>query len=344
MANIFDYLKWRDDIKFDELKEADVLVFNRLVYFPFEKVMQEKEVLSISNIYERVLLIKPLKWARQDYQLLSILANSNRYKDLLISRVVCIEDLEKKEQFMAMTIHLPNNYLYLAFRGTTDDVMGWKESLKMSYEIVPSQLDALNYLNTSKFSKRLYLGGHSKGGNLAMYAAVYTNRIIQSRIIKVFNYDGPGFMELDNKYYSINNKIVSYLPNTSIVGRLHNINHNVVVIQSDKKGFKGHNLYSWQVEKDRLVPGILSKESDFFKKTIDDFVKRVNSNNRKRLLDEIFSSIEKTGAKQIKDIDFFKLKDILLSYRNLDNESKDLLFNVFKVIFESTKDHFVNKV
>ena len=344
MANVFDYLKWRDDLKFDELKEADVLVFNRLVYFPFEKVMGENEILSISNIYERVLLIKSLKWAKLDYQLLSILANSRRYGDLLISRVICIENLEKEEQFMAMTIHLPKNHLYLAFRGTTDDVVGWKESLRMSYEIVPSQLDALNYLNTSKFSKHLYLGGHSKGGNLAMYAAVHANRIVQSRIVKVFNYDGPGFMELDNKYYSINKKIVSYLPSTSIVGRLHNINHNVVVIQSDKKGFKEHNLYSWQVDKDKLVPSVLSKESEFFKKTIDKFVKRVNPVDRKRLLEEIFNSIEKAGAKQIKDIDFFKLKDILLSYRKLDNESKELLFNVFKVLFESTKDHFINKV
>jgi len=262
----------------------------------------------------------------------------------MISRVICIENLEKEEQFMAMTINLPKNYLYLAFRGTTDDVVGWKESLKMSYEIVPSQLYALDYLNTSKFSKHLYLGGHSKGGNLAMYAAVYTNRFIQSRIIKIFNCDGPGFMELDNKYYSINNKIISYLPSASIIGRLHNINHQVVVVQSDKKGFREHNLYSWQFDKDKLVPSVLSKESEFFKKTIDKFVKRVSPVDRKRLLEEIFNSIEKTGAKQIKDIDFFKLKDILLSYRNLDNESKELLFNVFKVLFESTKDHFMSKV
>lgn len=344
MANVFDYLKWRDDLKFDELKEVDVLVFNRLVYFPFEKVMQENEVLSIAGVYERVLLNKTLKCAKHDYQLLSILANSGRYSDLLISRVICVENLEKEEQFMAMTIHLPKNILYLVFRGTTDDVIGWKESLRMSYEIVPSQLDALNYLNKTNLTKRLYLGGHSKGGNLAMYSAVHANRIVQSRIVKVFNYDGPGFMELDNKYYSINKKIVSYLPSTSIIGKLLNIDHQVVIVQSDKKGFKEHNLYSWQVDKDKLVPSVLSKESDFFKKTIDKFVKRVSPVDRKRLLEEIFNSIEKTGAKQIKDIDFFKLKDILLSYRKLDNESKELLFNVFKVLFESTKDHFINKV
>lgn len=344
MANVFDYLKWRDDLKFDEFKEVDVLVFNRLVYFPFEKVMQENEVLSIAGVYERVLLNKTLKCAKHDYQLLSILANSRRYGDLLISRVICVENLEKEEQFMAMTIHLPKNILYLVFRGTTDDVIGWKESLRMSYEIVPSQLDALNYLNKTNLTKRLYLGGHSKGGNLAMYAAVHANRIVQSRIVKVFNYDGPGFMELDNKYYSINKKIVSYLPSTSIIGKLLNIDHQVVIVQSDKKGFKEHNLYSWQVDKDKLVPSVLSKESDFFKKTIDKFVKRVSPVDRKRLLEEIFNSIEKTGAKQIKDIDFFKLKDILLSYRKLDNESKELLFNVFKVLFESTKDHFINKV
>lgn len=337
MANVFDYLKWRDDIKMDKLNEIDILIFNRIVYFPWEMIMNSKEQLSFCEAYKRSLTIKNLKYSKLDMELLKCLASSNRYKDLIVSDVVSKSDYKKYEQFMAITIHLPKNYLYLAFRGTTNDLIGWKESLSMAYMTTFSQLDALNYLNKANITKKLYLGGHSKGGNLAMYAAIYTNRLIQSRIIKVFNFDGPGFMELNNKYYNINRKIVSYLPNSSIIGRLMKIDHQVVVVDSSEKGFKGHSLYSWQVEKDHLLSSSFSEDSNFIKKEIDNLMIKISLNDFEKIVNGIFDAIEKTGAKSIKEIDFIKLKDILLSSRNLSKENKEYLFNIFKIFYNSSK-------
>ena len=339
MANVFDYLNWRDDLSFDSLNEIDVLIFNRIVYFPWERIVNEQEKISISDAYQKALTNKEIKCAKQDLELLKRLAHSKRYQELKISSVVCKVDLSKEEQFMALTIHLPKNYLYIAFRGTTNDIIGWKESLNMSYMTIFSQLDALNYLKKVNISKKLYLGGHSKGGNLAMYAAIHANRLIQKRIVKVYNYDGPGFLELNDKYYSINKKIISYLPSSSIIGRLMNTNHETKIITSNKTGFNCHNLYTWQVEKDYFIESTFTEESNFLKKITDEFLKRVSPNNRQKFVNDVFDAILKTGAKSIKDINFSKLKDIILSYRALDKESKELLFSIFKVVYDSTKDN-----
>ena len=339
MANVFDYLKWRDDIPLETLNEVDVLIFNRLVYFPWEKIVNSNESITMCNAYQKCLTINNLKYAKQDFELLKALAISNRYKNLVVSNVVSKVDIKKETEFMAMTIHLPKNYLYIVFRGTSNELMGWKESLNMSYKNIHSQIDALNYLNKTSLTKKIYIGGHSKGGHLAMHAAINTNRFIQNRIEKVFNYDGPGFLELSENYYKMSKKIISYLPSSSIVGRLLNMNHQIVIVDTDKKGFISHNLYTWKVEKDHFIFTEFNKESNLLKKVIDKFTLKVSKANREKLINDIFDNIYKTGATNIKEINFSKLKDILLSYRNLDDESKDMLFTIIKLLYESTKEN-----
>jgi len=200
---------------------------------------------------------------------------------------------------------------------------------------------AINYVNR-KFifnNKNIILGGHSKGGNLAMYAAINANRLIQRRIEKVFNYDGPGFLELNEKYYRINQKIISYMPCSSIIGRLMNINHQIVIIETAKKGLSSHNLYNWLIEKNHFIFSDFTKESNLLKKVIDEFLTKVSKTKREKLINDIFDSILKTGATSIKEINFSKLKDILLSYRNLDDESKEIMINIMKLLYENTKEN-----
>lgn len=339
MTNVFDYLKWRDDIEFHSMNEVDVLIFNWITYFPWEKILTEKESLTIGKAYEKSLNIKNIHYTKNDLELFERLVYSIRYKDLLISNVVSKTNDYKEEQFMAMTIHLPKNYLYLSFRGSTNELIGWKVNLNMSFMTAFSQLDALNYVNRANITKKLYLGWHSKGGNLAMYAGVYANILIQNRIVKIFNYDGPGFLELDDKYYRINKKIISYLPSSSIVVILLEYYHKIIVIESYKKRILENNLYTWQIEKDHFITSKFNNESNFLKTIIDKFMSKVSKVDKQKLVNDLFGIIKKTGAKTVRDIDFMKIKDMLLSYRNLDEESKKLLFTIFRHLYESARDN-----
>ena len=172
-----------------------------------------------------------------------------------------------------------------------------------------------------------------------MYAGVYANILIQNRIVKIFNYDGPGFLELDDKYYRINKKIISYLPSSSIVVILLEYYHKIIVIESYKKRILENNLYTWQIEKDHFITSKFNNESNFLKTIIDKFMSKVSKVDKQKLVNDLFGIIKKTGAKTVRDIDFMKIKDMLLSYRNLDEESKKLLFTIFRHLYESARDN-----
>ena len=193
MPNIFDYLKWRD-LKLEkvEFTEVDNLILSRLAYFPLDNAVEDKEI-TIKNAYEKYLTVKHKGRILQeeDSQLFPLLANSIRFGKLKLTEYVNKIDLNNEEQFSAVTILMPNGMIYISYRGTDNTIVGWKEDLNMSFkELVPAQTTAKNYLNkiAEKYKdKQIIVGGHSKGGNLAVYAAAYCEPKIQDRIIKVYN-------------------------------------------------------------------------------------------------------------------------------------------------------------
>ncbi len=79
------------------------------------------------------------------------------------------------------------------------------------------------------------MGGHSKGGNIAVYSAMECDSSIQSRIIKIYSHDGPGFKEdilKGGKYELIKDKIYKILPQSSIVGMLLHHQEDYVVVET----------------------------------------------------------------------------------------------------------------
>ena len=185
-----------------------------------------------------------------------VLANSVRFGNLYISDFINKKDVEQEKQFSAITVHLPNDYIYVAFRGTDNTIVGWREDLNMCFsDTVPSQIDAVNYLNSiaKKYDNenlKIFVGGHSKGGNLAIYAAAFCDLKFQEKIVTVYNNDGPGFSEniVDTEEYRrILPKIQTFMPQTSIIGRLLNHKEKIIILESTQTGIMQHDLYSWQV-------------------------------------------------------------------------------------------------
>lgn len=202
MSNIFDYLEWRGDlsIKVDKFNEIDNLILSRLSYFPFDGLFESNEEIELKEVYERYKKLGTTGriLQKEDIDLFPLLAKSNRFGDLKLTRYTNKLDLIKEKQFSAITILLPDEIIYVSYRGTDNTVVGWKKDFNMSFsELVPSQTDAVEYLeNVAKaYNKKLLVGGYSKGGNLAVYVGTFCKKEIQNNIIKIYNNDGSGFVD-----------------------------------------------------------------------------------------------------------------------------------------------------
>jgi len=190
MPNIIDYLNWRGDLSFkqDKINEVDKIILARFSYLPFKDILLENKD-SIENISYKMKELSTEKFIwKADKEFIVKLGKSKRYKDLIITDYQEILDLEAQKQFAAVAIWLPNMCKYISFRGTDMSLVGWKEDFNMSFmKDIPSQKEAVKYLNEigRKYRTKLILGGHSKGGNIAVYAAMFCDSKIQKKILEI---------------------------------------------------------------------------------------------------------------------------------------------------------------
>lgn len=263
-----DYLTWRGDLSFEErpFNIVDNLMFSYLSYSYFRGLAtkEEKEKgLPIKEYIRRLEEQGGYKtdmdiYAKEDF--LKKVMESKRYKDVLIVDYVDTLSGAKESQFSAMTFHFGKNEAYIAFRGTDDTIIGWKEDFMLSFKKTAAQTYALHYLEKQLTDKKMtyYVGGHSKGGNLAIYAASMLKDDKQRDMIKtIYTNDGPGLCSdvIDNKVLEkIERKTVRIIPEYSIIGMLFPPKFpNLKIVASKEKGISQHDLLSWEVQADELV-------------------------------------------------------------------------------------------
>lgn len=354
MYDIFDYLYWRGDLSFKEraFNEIDNLIMSRISYLPLDKVLTKK--MTIKEAYNKSLDIVHLKdfYHENDFKIFKIMSQSGRYKDLLLSDFVNIIDKKKEQQFCAVTITLPG-IMYISYRGTDNTLIGFKEDFNMAFlDVVPSQIEALNYLNkvsNNPFYK-LMVGGHSKGGNLAIYASLYCKQSIKNRIISVFNNDGPGFLKevTDTKFYKeLKPRIHTFIPKTSIVGRLLNNSNYYKVVDSKEKYILQHDIYSWILVKDdfRYVFEV-DKDSEKIYRIINDWVSKVDLEERKKFVNLLYKMLSSTNVKVVEELDdniFKTIKALGSTYIGSSKEEKELLNKVFEYFIKAIKDNLIEK-
>ncbi len=354
MANIIDYIVWRGDLTFNQAKfnEIDNLILSRVSYFPFDDLIEYDETISIKEAYERFkkLDLKKVKILQQeDLDLFPALAKCERFGNLFLKFYINKKDKQQEKQFSAITIVLPDGTTYVSYRGTDNTIVGWKEDFNMSFmESVPAQLDAKNYLNeiAKHIIGALRVGGHSKGGNLAVYAAAFCNPEVQERIIEVYNNDGPGFFEEiieSENYQKILPKIHTYIPQTSIIGRLLNHQEEYTIVKSVEVGIYQHSLYSWELLGPKFINlNELTKESEFIDKTLKIWLKTVDAEQREKFWKAFFEILSSTNADTLSEISenwFKNSKTILASYRGLDAESREIINKTIKSLFTIIKQN-----
>ena len=354
MANILEYLDWRGDIPIavDGFNPVDNLILAQMAYTDFEGVMAEGESLGIKQAAEKYFelhteeeVMKRTTFYKLAPIVLKKAAESGRFGNLVLENYVNIVNTEKDEQYSAITYRMPDNMIYVAFRGTDNTLVGWKEDFNLSFmSETAGQKRAVKYVNKNftEGDETLIFGGHSKGGNLAVYAAAFCEDSIRARIKQVYSNDGPGFREeiLDKPgYQEILPRIISILPEESIVGMLLENEYENRIIKSSAKFVTQHDPMTWQVYgRDFVGADKISSNSRIIDKTMMKWLATMSDEDRRAFTDSLFSSIDSTGVKTLNEISEGGVKiisDLIKAFKDMEpakqQEFSELVKRLIKI-------------
>ncbi len=347
MANIIDYLKWRGDITFDQVKlnEVDNLILSQLAFVDFSGIVPADPTAAPVTVKQAAmqfffendvkkttrpgLIISP-----QTYTMFRMMAESKRFGNLELTAFVNEIDLAQEKQFCAITVRLKEKMSYISIRGTDDTIVGWKEDFNLSFlDEIPSHKRVVEYVNAviSAQPGNFYIGGHSKGGHLALYATVKCAPEHKNRIVASFSNDGPGLSkticELP-EYKAAEPKFHIYMPQNSVVGMFFENRGKRRIVKSKQVGVFQHDGMSWEVMGGTFVR---------VKKIGNDAVNTILLNERihampiearKHFVDVLFGMLESTGVQTLSELNAKSLKSMIAmikTFADLDKKERELM-------------------
>ena len=359
MSNVCEYVKWRGDLTLKQSKfnEIDALILTRLSYFPFDQLIQPNEEATVEELSKRFekadKSTMKILW-EDDNELFPLMGKSERFGKMIVTQYVNKINAEQEKQFSATTVILPDNTIFVTYRGTDATIVGWKEDFNMCFKShIASQKDAVEYLNmvSKKYKRLIRIGGHSKGGNLAVYAAMFTNSKVKKRIINIYNNDGPGFDDeiiKTKEYKEILPKVHTYIPQSSVIGRLLNHEEKYTVVQSIQKGIMQHDLYSWQLEgKEFICLEKVTNGSEIFDKTLKEWLINITPEQRGIVIDTAFDILNTTEVEYFSELKknwFLNIRLMLGRYKNLDDESKKVISEIVQKLVSTVKNIISNEM
>ena len=359
MANLLDYLDWRGDLTLEQspFNEVDNLILAELSFVDFQGIVPgpgEGESVPLREAAERFFARFP-EGEKIDMgvlvpaaipEMLRKMAQSRRFGEMKLNCFVDHLDVGKGEQFAALTIETGDRALYLSFRGTDDTLAGWKEDFELAcMPEVPAQKKAVAYTwaVAKQFPRKpLRLGGHSKGGNLAVYAGVFCPENVQKRVIAVWSNDGPGFhtdlLELP-EHRRVAERIFSIVPKSSVVGMLLEHEEDYTVVDSDQLGFLQHDGFSWQVLGDHFVTlRQVTQQAHLSDQELRKWVHGLSVEQRENFVEALFDVLSASGAVTLTDLreDSFKAVGAMVkAAKGLDKETRDGLWEFLAILFKS---------
>ena len=366
MSNIFDYIDWRGDIPFavDPFNDVDNLIMAMLSYVDFEGVVPGPGVdvkVPITDVAERYFSLHTDEeiMARETFTkltpfLLRKMAASVRYSKTELSGYVNIISQDENEQMSAVAIYLEDGSTYASFRGTDHTIIGWKEDFMLSYTSrTPGQIHAAAWMDQNfRFSDRpVLVGGHSKGGNFAVYASAFCTQETRDKIKVIYSNDGPGFTAdvlETSEYKEILPRVVSILPEESFFGLLMYSDYENRVIKSSEKGVYQHDGMSWQVlGRDFVAAEKLSENSLFMDKTVTKWVEGFTPEERKTFVDAVFGLVDSAGAETIGDLNRSRVKtytDIIKSFAALPKDQQGMIRSTLNALVRSGADVLMDQI
>ena len=360
---LLDYLQWRNDVPLSvsPFNEVDNVIFSYLSYIEFGNLLENGEgFFDLKEQYEHFCekhSMEEIKTAGQFTEraplLLKEMMEGERFLDTKVGYYAVDFDKDQIKQFAALVFLLPDGTNYVSFRGTDKTITGWKEDFLMSCQSeTAGAKEAVGYFN--KVAKALegefILGGHSKGGNFAMYAAAFCEAQYKERILKVYNNDGPGFRDeviQSGEFQEMLPKILTIAPQSSIIGQLLSNPAKQHVIHSTAKGILQHDAMTWEAEKDRLVSSELDEISHYAKTTLGSWLETMDDESRESLCTTAFSLIESTKSETFIEFSGNLMKNMETIWKEmgkLPEDKKKEIMDALSNLVESSKQAAVSQI
>lgn len=366
MGTILDYLKEYGDYTLDEkpFSDVDSLVLCQLAYLKFDGMVpalgEKKPMVTLYDLvnhesYDH--LYADERYRADNTALFLGIYRSIRFGGLKIGNYVNRIEVDRETQFSAVTFLLSNGIYYVAFRGTDENIVGWKEDLNLAFsEPVPGQLMSVEYLEeTAKSIKGdFYVGGHSKGGNLAVYSAMQCDDKTRKRIIRIYDHDGPGFrpeVKRKSAYDRIEDKIHKTIPRSSLVGMLLYSDGRYQVVESKTIGVAQHNPYTWLIKGDSFhVVEEIRAGRKFMDEALNEWILSLNQEQMHIFVDTFYQIVLASETDNLIDFTenwFRSIHKIGAALKDVDSETGKMIIHMMKSLFEivssNAKERFKSK-
>lgn len=365
MKNMLDYIKEFGHVSFEEraFSEIDALVLTELEYLPLENVVPSdengenfvtvKEIAEYMQEHKQELFDEnPMMITEERHELSQVIADAPRFQSLKFFGVVSVWDKDSTKQFAAVTVEVEPSVRLVIFRGTDDTLIGWKEDFLMTYSpLVAAQTDAKEYLakQASLWDGDLMISGHSKGGNLAIYAAATQVEDVQLRIVDIFCFDSPGLYRsvLETKgYQNIVPLAMRYIPQDSLVGLMLESEVPYVIVKSNATGAMQHSAMTWEIEDGQFIKmEKLTKNSQLNDQTFKKWTESVSDEELELFWNVFFELLFSVGIDTVNDLygEFMHyVQEFLKAAGNMDEEKHELLTRIALLLvstrFEVWKD------
>ena len=365
MKNMLDYIKEFGHVSFEEraFSEIDALVLTELEYLPLEKVVPSdengenfvtvKEIAEYMQEHKQELFDEnPMMITEERHEVSQVIADAPRFQSLKFFGVVSVWDKDTTKQFAAVTVEVEPSVRLVVFRGTDETLIGWKEDFLMTYSpLVAAQTDAKEYLakQASLFDGDLMVSGHSKGGNLAIYAAATQEEDVQLRIVDIFCFDSPGLYRsvLETKgYQNIVPLAMRYIPQDSLVGLMLESEVPYVIVKSNATGAMQHSAMTWEIEDGQFIKmEKLTKNSQLNDQTFKKWTESVSDEELELFWNVFFELLFTVGIETVNDVygQFMHyVQEFLKAAGDMDEEKRELLTRIALLLvstrFEVWKD------
>lgn len=351
MGNIMDYISWRGDLSFEQsqFNEVDNLILACFSYVNLDGIpaVTKQKGIGLKKLTEEFMKLHTMKELEADKSFIRLapfmmmeMAKSVRFGKCVVRNYVNDIVTEAEQQFAAMEIVLEDGTSYVSFRGTDDTIIGWKEDFNLSTGVVPAQKRAIEYLQ--KISEHtdgmLRVGGHSKGGNLAIYGSVMC-KSAHEKILEIYSNDGPGFSREFQELPEMKEmmpKIIRIIPEYSIIGTLLEHEKEPVIVASSSKGLLQHDGFSWEVQGPALVRrDSLNKTALRFIEILHKWIDAMDTEQKRLLIEDLFATLQASGYENLSEVQSGGLKSLAAMVKRVEKfapESRGMMQELLTAI------------
>lgn len=335
-----DYLQWRGDIPFslDPFNMIDNLILSEICYLSFKDIVpqnKERTHLTLRECYEsgKVVAINDgVEFREERMEIFTLAALSRRFKDVEVCNYIDRIETQRSMQFAVMEFRLDHLNSYIAFRGTDNTILGWKEDFMLSFTKIPAQVAGAKYLEEvipNLTLRHYFIGGHSKGANLAVYASASLSARKQEHIEYVYDNDGPGICPdvMDPSIVEpIRDRVIMIKPVYCVVGRLFDMKFpNEYIVKSSRSGTEEHDIGSWLLKTphDLLTSQQHDPGSTWMAKVFNEWCFKLKEEDRKAFVDEFFEGLKAGGAEDFDQLEANHYEGVLKALLKASPQAKD---------------------